>query len=240
MALLFNTLSRYHRHSNESLASIYQQQANQIENIRQQLYTSSWPLVKEQLAAAWRSYRAWQLGPNVNITHAYSETLRLVDNLLSEENAGNTQTEDDITEEPCSHAGLEPDPADCSYFLQCIVVGENTIKQHRQKCSPDTLFNPASSVCDWPLNVYKVAPSCQPPERKSGNFDAIPVAANGSTTPSANQNREDPLYQTTTTPFSFNLLRPNEGDKDVEWQYRKNGSFDINSTLVFSILICKI
>ncbi|CAB0039888.1 unnamed protein product [Trichogramma brassicae] len=49
---------------------------------------------------------------------------------------------------PPGFSGLLPDPDSCTKFLQC--ANGNT---YRMDCGPGTVFNPISSVCDWPYNV---------------------------------------------------------------------------------------
>ena len=45
--------------------------------------------------------------------------------------------------------------SDCSKYYKCD-HGNPAMKL----CSPGTLFNHILSVCDWPVNVYKVRPEC--------------------------------------------------------------------------------
>ncbi|KAG7212821.1 hypothetical protein KM043_002178 [Ampulex compressa] len=49
---------------------------------------------------------------------------------------------------PPQLTGLLPHPTECTKFLQCANGGT-----YIMDCGPGTVFNPANSVCDWPLNV---------------------------------------------------------------------------------------
>ena len=184
MSLLFTALSRRYRGLNESLTEFYHLQAGQVEQVRQQLQLLQQQLAKSSsrritmmeaaqlFEAAWRSYSGHSTGSNVNITHAYSETQKLFRLILDE---ADSQLEDEesqdladigVKQKECVvGAGLRPDPADCAYFQQCAVVAAGVGVLVRQKCGPGTLFNPVHKVCDWPLNVYKIAPWCQSPEK---------------------------------------------------------------------------
>ena len=50
-------------------------------------------------------------------------------------------------------------PGDCSAFYHCTGTQGNKV---RKQCAPGTLFNPVTMICDWPLNVYKARPECNP------------------------------------------------------------------------------
>ncbi|XP_015590101.1 uncharacterized protein LOC107265302 isoform X3 [Cephus cinctus] len=68
---------------------------------------------------------------------------------------------------PAYHTGLLAHPVDCKKFLQCA----NGIT-YVMDCGPGTVFNPTSSVCDWPYNVDGCARAydedSQPEETFSG------------------------------------------------------------------------
>jgi len=53
---------------------------------------------------------------------------------------------------PADFTGLLPHPEMCKKFLQCI----NGVT-YVMDCGPGTVFNPITTVCDWPYNV----PSCK-------------------------------------------------------------------------------
>jgi Chitin binding Peritrophin-A domain len=247
MSLLFTSLFRRYSGHNASLSSFYKAQALEIDLVRQHLHALQLEFASgsllgmaalnrklkrsdNQLAATWHKYEASSIAANLNITHAYAETLKLVRNLIEitggqlgdnslDENANHDANHDNSKE--CSDAiGLLSDPQDCAYFRQCAVTGARSLA--RQKCGPGTLFNPVRHICDWPLNVYKVAPWCHqdtqylPNNRQevSNHENAIdkhaaaaltkaktttPSNRNSSSVPSANEARE--VY-TMTTPFS--------------------------------------
>jgi hypothetical protein len=188
MSLLFATLLRRYEGHNRSLSSFYKIQASEIDLVQQQLnalqltgnYLDKAALTRKlnwannQLSAAWHRYEQSSIAANQNITHAYLETIKLVKALAKnlvemtsshweddslDENADNDV---DTTEVPVSCSdptGPMPDPVDCAYYQQCAIAGARSAV--RQKCGPGTLFNPVQRICDWPLNVYKVAPWCQ-------------------------------------------------------------------------------
>ena len=49
---------------------------------------------------------------------------------------------------PYGFSGLIPHPNDCNQFLQCA----NGIT-YTMNCGIGTVFNPLTTVCDWPHNV---------------------------------------------------------------------------------------
>ena len=55
----------------------------------------------------------------------------------------------------CVDASSIKHPSDCTKYYECV-HGNPSMKV----CSPGTMFNHLHSVCDWPVNVYKVRPEC--------------------------------------------------------------------------------
>ena len=53
---------------------------------------------------------------------------------------------------PADFIGLLPHPETCKKFLQCA----NGVT-YVMDCGPGTVFNPITTVCDWPYNV----PTCK-------------------------------------------------------------------------------
>ena len=51
--------------------------------------------------------------------------------------------------------------SDCSKFYHCVPDQIKGSRLATKNCSPGTLFNPRNLICDWPINVYKVKPSCR-------------------------------------------------------------------------------
>lgn len=49
---------------------------------------------------------------------------------------------------PADFSGLLPHPETCTKFLQCA-NGATYVMD----CGPGTVFNPLTTVCDWPYNV---------------------------------------------------------------------------------------
>ena len=53
-------------------------------------------------------------------------------------------------------------PGDCQAFYHCVGAPGSPGKAVKKKCGPGTIFNPFSLICDWPSNVYKIRPECNP------------------------------------------------------------------------------
>ena len=75
-------------------------------------------------------------------------------------------------------------PGDCSAFFHCTGLQSPKVKKH---CAPGTLFNPVTLICDWPLNVYKVRPECNPGSPASKQ----PVISTSTTSTPDRFNREN-------------------------------------------------
>jgi F5/8 type C domain/Chitin binding Peritrophin-A domain len=60
-------------------------------------------------------------------------------------------------------------PTDCSKFLQCERNMNGKYMYMEKPCSPGTIFNPKTMICDWPKSVIAIKPSCGKSEQMQGD-----------------------------------------------------------------------
>ena len=99
-------------------------------------------------------------------------------------------------------------PSDCSKYYECV-HGNPSMRV----CSPGTMFNHLHSVCDWPVNVYKIRPECLEGTKDETIDKQLHTVTSEGPILYVPQTESDP-YMKNTKDTSYGIISPDDYTKE--------------------------